>query len=136
MNRPVVVQNLLREHGIKVTPQRIAVYRALADLCHASVEQIRTKVAAEYPTMTVATVYNVLDCFTENGVITRLNTPKGCMYYDIATHNHHHLIDNDGTIIDYENQELTDLIDNYIREHPPTSFNTERVSVQLIGTRN
>lgn len=130
------ITEIIRSKGIKVTPQRLAVYRALSELCHASVEEIVMKVAVNNPTITTATVYNVLDCFAENDIITRLNTPKGKMYYDIATHTHHHLIDNDGTIIDYENNELSELIDAYIKEHPLLNFNIERVNIQLIGTKN
>lgn len=130
------VRDKLRHIGVKVTPQRIAVYQALAELCHASVEEVIVKVASQHPTITIATVYNVLDCFAERGVITRLNTPKGKMYYDISTHDHHHIIADDGTIIDYENTELTNLINDYINSHPLKSFAIERISVQLIGNKN
>lgn len=128
------IADLLRSKGIKVTPQRLAVYGALSTLCHASVEEIAAKVAQNNPTITVATVYNVLDCMAANGIITRLNTPKGKMYYDISTHVHHHIIDNDGAIIDYDNDELTALIDNYINAHPLSNFDIKRISIQLIGS--
>lgn len=54
---------MLNAHGIKVTPQRIVVYAALEELGHASAEQITAKVHDTFPTVTVGTIYNVLECF-------------------------------------------------------------------------
>ena len=46
---------LLRDNGYKVTPQRIAVYEALAeDPCHPTAEVLYKKLQAKYPAMSFA----------------------------------------------------------------------------------
>lgn len=136
MQKTQEINAKLRSKGLKVTPQRIAVYKALSELCHASVDDVMELVLKQNPTITVATVYNVLDCFAENGIVSRLNTPKGKLHYDISIDPHHHLITGDGTIIDYDNDGLTAVINDFIQNNPLPHFSIERVSVQLIGNKN
>ena len=63
--------NLLRERGYKVTPQRLAVYEALADeTWHPNAEMLFNKLQPKFPAMSFATVYPPLGarrhCATRN----------------------------------------------------------------------
>lgn len=133
MNSHIEIRDMLKERDIKVTPQRIAVYKALYALGHASVEEVVAEVAKKSANITTATVYNVLDCFADKGIITRLHTPKGKMYYDISTYEHSHIIDTNGSIIDYDNQELIDIIKNYLQKNPIKDVEVEKISLQFMA---
>ena len=53
--------NLLRERGYKVTPQRLAVYEALADeTWHPNAEMLFNKLQPKFPAMSFATVYKTV----------------------------------------------------------------------------
>ena len=57
---------LLREKGLKVTPQRIAVYNMLlGTTAHPNAEMIYKTLEPTNPTMSLATVYKTLDFFKQ-----------------------------------------------------------------------
>lgn len=131
------IRELLTGNGIKVTPQRIAVYTALAELGHASAEQIGAQVHDSFPTVTIGTIYNVLECFSVKGIISKLNTSDNKMYFDINVHDHHHILcEQTGEIVDFGDAELTDLIRSYYAAHrvkDHDDFELTDIRVQLIG---
>ncbi len=50
-----------REYRLSLTPQRIAIYKALiADDSHPSPEKIYKKIKPDFPTISLATVYKTL----------------------------------------------------------------------------
>lgn len=131
------IRELLSAQGIKVTPQRIAVYEALAELGHASAEQITARVHGSFPTVTIGTIYNVLECFSSKGVISKLNTSDNKMYFDISVHDHHHILcEETGEIVDFGDAELTEMIRSYYAKHKlecGEGFELSDIRVQLIG---
>lgn len=124
------ITNIFRSKGIKVTPQRRAVYKVLDKLRHCSVEDVVEAVTVKHPSITVSTVYNILDCFAENGIISRLSTTKGKLYYDITPLEHHHII-TDNNIIDYQDEGLSKLISEYISQHPIEGYDIDKISLQV-----
>lgn len=55
----------LREAGLKATPQRLAVLRALAgDQTHPTAQELYERLSATFPGLSVATVYNTLAALT------------------------------------------------------------------------
>lgn len=131
------IREMLAAHGIKVTPQRIAVYAALAELGHAHAEQITAKVHDSFPTVTVGTIYNVLECFSSNGVISKLNTSDNKMYFDVNVYDHHHLLcEETGEILDFGDAELTEMVRSYYASHRTgctEEFEVKDIRVQVIG---
>ena len=90
MSDPV---GLLREKGVPVTAQRLAVIRAVGGRPHATADAIAEDVRAEIGTISRQAVYNVLAVLSENGLIRRIQ-PAGspALYEDRVGDNHHHLI--------------------------------------------
>ena len=63
------VTDILRQNKKKVTPQRLAVYAALAATKeHPTAETLYKELRPNYPTMSLATVYKSLDAFCEIGI--------------------------------------------------------------------
>ncbi|MEX2587005.1 MAG: Fur family transcriptional regulator [Actinomycetota bacterium] len=84
---------LLRQHGLQVTAQRLAVLRALSDRPHSTADDIDKVVRAEIGAISRQAVYDVLGTLTDKGVLRRIQ-PAGSpgRYEDRVGDNHHHLI--------------------------------------------
>lgn len=86
-------ENLLREHGVPVTAQRLAVLRAVSGSPHRTADAIAGEVRAEIGTVSRQAVYNALSMLSEKGLIRRIQ-PAGspALYEDRVGDNHHHLV--------------------------------------------
>jgi Fe2+ or Zn2+ uptake regulation protein len=82
----------LREKGVKVTPQRIAIINYLQNnLNHPDVEEIYNHVLEEYPTISLATIYNTLDKLEEINEVVKLKiTDDNKVNYDYKKKPLHH----------------------------------------------
>jgi Fur family peroxide stress response transcriptional regulator len=84
----------LREHGCRLTPQRMAIVQAvLSSSEHPTAEQIHAQVQAQFPMTSLATVYNTLGLLKEVGALLEINLGHGSSRYDgINPQAHLHLI--------------------------------------------
>ncbi len=83
---------LLRDGGHKVTPQRLAVYNALADeTWHPNAEMLYHKLQKKFPALSFATVYKTVEILESIGVIQILNTGEDSYRYDADVSEHYHL---------------------------------------------
>jgi len=84
---------LLRQHGIQVTAQRLAMLRAVSGRPHGTAEAIAEDVRADIGAISRQAVYDVLGMLAEKGLIRRIQ-PAGspARYEDRVGDNHHHLI--------------------------------------------
>ena len=71
----------LREGGVRVTPQRLAIAEAVLNSTdHPSVQQIYERVRDHFPSMTLATIYSTLGVLEKSGLIQELPFPKLSRY--------------------------------------------------------
>lgn len=83
----------LHRNGMRVTPQRLVVARALRRLDrHASADEVATEVGREFPNVSVPTVYSALELLADLGFARRLSVAPGAVLYDPHTDDHHHLV--------------------------------------------
>ncbi len=84
---------LLRQHGLQVTAQRLAVLRAVAERPHQTADDIDGAVRTEIGSISRQAVYDALSAFTDTGLIRRIQ-PAGspARYENRVGDNHHHLI--------------------------------------------
>ena len=80
----------MRADGFRTTPQRVAIPRVLLDGHHPTAEDIHQQVAAQFPMMSLATVYKTLNLLEALGEVIELRM-KGCKHYDGDTTPHPHL---------------------------------------------
>lgn len=85
--------DLLREHSLQVTAQRLAVLRAVSGRPHGTADDIAEAVRAEIGAISRQAVYDALGVLAEKGLIRRIQ-PAGspARYEDRVGDNHHHLI--------------------------------------------
>ena len=84
---------LLREHDLKITPQRRMILKLLAgENGHPTAEDIYQQVSAVMPTVSRATVYNTLHELVALGVLNEVqDLSENRLRYDTHTGIHHHL---------------------------------------------
>ena len=85
--------NLLRQHGLHVTAQRLAVLQAVSRRPHSTADDVAEDVRVEIGTISRQAVYDALGMLAEKGIIRRIQ-PAGspARYEDRVGDNHHHLI--------------------------------------------
>ena len=84
---------LLRNHGVQVTAQRLAVLRAVAGRPHSTADTIADDVRTDIGAISRQAVYDTLRMLVDKGLIRRVqpaNSPA--LYEDRVGDNHHHLI--------------------------------------------
>jgi Fur family transcriptional regulator, stress-responsive regulator len=93
VDAPVPPDELLRQHGLQVTAQRLAVLRAVAEHPHGTADDIDKAVRSEIGAISRQAVYDALGVLTDRGVLRRIQ-PSGspARYEDRVGDNHHHLI--------------------------------------------
>lgn len=84
---------LLRQNGIPVTAQRLAVLQAVSGRPHGTVDAIAEDVRARIGAISQQAVYDALGMLVRKGLIRRIQ-PAGSptLYEDRIGDNHHHLI--------------------------------------------
>lgn len=124
--------NHLKEKNVRMTSQRYAILAYLVDgNRHPTVNEIYDDLKEEFPTMSVATIYNNLKFFKEAGILQELPFGDGSSRFDLTTIDHYHKICREcGKIEDFhypelkESKELEEVLDG---------FKVEKHNLELIG---
>jgi Fur family transcriptional regulator, peroxide stress response regulator len=81
----------LKSKGLRVTPQRFAVYAHLRSRYdHPTVEQIQTTLNQDFPVSSQATVYSALQALRDVGLVREVLLEEGVSRYDANVESHHH----------------------------------------------
>ncbi len=93
MNEKEKVIQKLRSHGLKITPQRMAIVAVLEDnRTHPSAEDVYKELTPNYPTISYATIYKTLETLHDIGELMEVNIDPHKKRYDPYTTPHHHFI--------------------------------------------
>ncbi len=125
----------LTQKGLKVTPQRVAVYEAVVKLSnHPTAEKIIDYIKINHPNISVGTVYKVLDLLVENDLLRKVKNEKDIMRYDAVMSHHHHLYCSEtDRIEDYEDEDLDNLIRSYFEKKKIKNFEVQDINLQITG---
>ncbi len=137
MNTESLIRRL-KEHSLKVTPQRVLVMKAVSMLNdHPTAEEIFRVAKVELPNIAIGTIYNILDMLVQNGLIERISTMGDKMRYDVISDCHHHLLSNDSDMIeDYYDDELTGIIGRYLEKKKIPGFRVSGFKLNISGEFN
>jgi len=119
--------DVLRDHGISPTRQRLEIAHALFSRGeHLSAEQVLAEVNDRHSETSKATVYNTLKLFLEKRLIREVIADPSRAFYDPNTEPHHHFYNVD-------TGELTDIDGAGIEVHGlpalPEGMETEGVDI-------
>jgi Fur family peroxide stress response transcriptional regulator len=93
-----------RKAGLKLTPQRLGIYRELLTARdHPTAEALHRRLRTTLPTLSLDTVYRTLATLTHHGLISRLETKESLARFEAVVEPHHHLICCQcGKIVDFQ----------------------------------
>jgi Fur family peroxide stress response transcriptional regulator len=129
------IQLKLKDRGLKVTPQRIAVLEAIYELKnHPTAENIIDYIRKTHRGIASGTVYRVLDVLVENHLIKKVKTERDVMRYDGILEHHHHLYCSEcDKIEDYVDNELDELLKKYFSKKSFPGFHIDNIVLQIKG---
>ena len=100
VNQNSILQNKLehfedacRDAGLKVTHQRLEIFRELAaSKDHPTAETLYKGLQKIMPTLSLDTVYRTLTTFEEHDLISRVQTTESHSRFEAEMEQHHHVI--------------------------------------------
>src|SRR5580765_1428348 len=112
------LQAALRQRGMRVTPQRVVVHRALLELGrHVTADELLDAVADRLPNVSLPTIYATLDLLEELGMVRRVQR-AGTTLFDPRVDSHHHLVCTScGSIEDLDSVLDTASLERAARRH-------------------
>ena len=121
----------LRERGMRVTPQRVVVHRALGELDrHVTADELLEAVTERLPSVSLPTIYATLELLEELGMVRRLQR-SGTTLFDPRTEPLHHLVCSTcGSVEDLDSQLDSAALERAAGRH---DFKPERVEAIVHG---
>ena len=125
------LQAALRQRGMRVTPQRVVVHRALLELDrHVTADELLDAVTERLPSVSLPTIYATLELLEELGMVRRVQR-AGTTLFDPRTDAHHHLVCTScGSVEDLDSSLETAALERAAGRH---GFSPERVEALVHG---
>jgi Fe2+ or Zn2+ uptake regulation protein len=101
MDRPNAMLSELKRAGLKLTPQRQAIVRELADdTSHPTANELFERLRPRLKGMSFATVYNTLDALAKVGLIRAVRLGHAVRFDPNTIPHHHAVCDGCGVVLD------------------------------------
>lgn len=128
----------LQEKGLKVTPQRVAIFEAIFNLNnHPTAENVIEYIKKNHPNISVGTVYKVLDSLVEKELLKKVKTERDVMRYDAVISDHHHLYCAEtDRIEDFADDKLNKILNEYFKKNKIKNFKVQDIKLQITGKFN
>ncbi len=123
----------LKLHGVRMTPQRYAILQHLVHtMSHPTADEIYRALESQFPSMSVATVYNNLRVFMEAGLVKEMTFGDSSSRYDADMSDHYHVNCNVcGKVVDFEHPPLHEA---ELAAAAATGFRIEGHRLEFYGT--
>lgn len=93
MKKPADIAEFLKARGVRVSLQKLEIAKhVLGTHRHFTAEEIFKEVNADFPRVSRATVFNVLNLFVEHGLLKTLQARSDVLLYDSNTEEHDHVV--------------------------------------------
>lgn len=127
------IKKQLTDASLKVTHQRLVILEALhLTDNHPTAENLFEILKPNNPSLSIGTVYKTLDTLVEHGLIKKVSSTESQMRYDAKLAHHNHLfVENTKEIIDFEDKELTGIINDYLSHKKFTNLKIKDVQIQI-----
>ena len=117
---PSTFRRMIRQMGLKVTQQRMAILESLsAGRAHVTAQEVFELVNAKYPEIGFATVYRFLRKMAEQNMVTEVRMGGLPARYELTPRRHHdHLTCVQcGQIVEFESPQIETLQEMVAKEH-------------------
>ena len=118
----------LRKAGLRPTRQRLSLGAILfgSGDRHVSAEQLHAEAARAGVAVSLATIYNTLNQFTEAGLLREVAVEGHKSYFDTNTSNHYHYyLEDEGRLMDIDSENLS--VDGL--PEPPEGMRIGRIDI-------
>ncbi len=83
----------LREQGLRLTPQRQLILRAVEELHHATPDEVLAHVRSQISSVNASTVYRTLEVLEELGLVRHTHlSDRAPTYHSTVEHEHVHVV--------------------------------------------
>jgi len=94
---------ILRQHNLKATPQRLEITNALYTNGHISIENLYNVMLKKFNSISLATIYKNINLMLEASFIQEVKIPNEKSVYELTKETHSHIVcDTCGDIMDIE----------------------------------
>ncbi len=122
---------ILRQHNLKATPQRLEITSALYTRGHISIENLYDVMLKKFNSISLATIYKNINLMLEASFIQEVKIPNEKSVYELTKDAHSHIIcDSCGEIMDIE-LNLDSVISNAAQT---SSYKIKKSDLVLSGT--
>lgn len=83
---------LLREHALKVTPQRLGILSLMQQAGHISIDDLYLEIKKQFSTISLATLYKNIHSMMDKSLIKEVKIPQMKSRYEITKAEHGHLL--------------------------------------------
>ncbi|MEQ6167458.1 Fur family transcriptional regulator [Ekhidna sp. MALMAid0563] len=131
------IKERLSDVGLKATHPRITVLRELmVSDDHPTAEAIHETIKVDNPSISLGSVYRVLDVLVDSGLIQRVSVRSGSKRYDanMTPHGHIYCLKTN-KIQDFYDEELYGLINDFFRKKRIKNFRINEIKLQVNGER-
>ena len=85
-------ETLLREHSLKVTPQRLSILSIMQTYGHINIEDLFSHVKQHFSSISLATLYKNINAMLDNKLISEVKIPNMKTKYEISKNPHAHML--------------------------------------------
>ena len=112
-------QQVLKDRGYRLTPQRELVLSAVDELGHATPDEVLAKVHEQSSAVNISTVYRTLELLEELGLVRHTHiTDRAPTYHSKATPDHVHLVCRTcGKVLEAHPDEFVPLLESLLDAH-------------------
>ncbi len=131
------IRSQITAAGLKATHQRMVVFENLAmSREHPTVDRIYEEIREKTPSISVATIYRVLEDLVKVGLVHKVSSKQGTMRYDANTKPHNHIYcTNTHDIIDWNNDELNEVVAKFLEQKQIKNFKISDIKLQINGVK-
>ncbi|WP_236666398.1 Fur family transcriptional regulator [Nocardioides baculatus] len=103
----------LKEQGLRLTPQRQLILRAVEDLRHATPDEVLAHVRSQVSSVNASTVYRTLEVLEELGLVRHAHlSDRAPTYHSTVEHEHVHAVCRRcGTVRSYDPAVVQPVVD-------------------------
>lgn len=84
--------NLLREHNLKATPQRLAITNILHFNGHVSIEFLYENMLKKFDSISLATIYKNVNLMLDKSFVQEVKIPNSKSIFELTKDEHSHLV--------------------------------------------
>lgn len=127
------IKNKLIAADLKATHQRLVIYEALlAEMSHPTVELLYDKIKRKNPSLSLGTVHKTLDTLVTAGLVKRVSSTDKIKRFDANLEKHNHIyLENTQEIMDYHDEDLQELVINYLAKKEFKNIKIKEVQLQI-----